>query len=360
VGIRDNFFELGGDSLLAVSLMSQINKQFERELPLSALFLTPTIEGLASTLGQQADSLPWSPLVPIQPAGSKPPFFCIHPIFGVVFPYYQLAYCLGFDQPFYGLQPLGLDTEQVPLTRIEDIAAHYIEALRRVQPSGPYFLGGWSFGGLIAYEMAQQLLSSGDQVALLAILDTLAPVSGNIPSFGDGFKFIMTTVARYIWSFFLDYFYLITAPNQHKRNNFTPRFTQINQLLRWLGTNESWHSILGEAVIANFLPQESRQRILSELNIRPMLRVYQAHSQAVLKYVPQVYPNPITLLRTSVESSIAHQDSTLGWSKLAGEKVEVHWVPGNHLTMLRKPHVHVLAEQLRACIEKAQANANSY
>jgi thioesterase domain-containing protein len=91
-----------------------------------------------------------------------------------------------------------------------------------------------------------------------------------------------------------------------------------------------------------------------------MLRVYQANSQAALNYVPQVYPNPITLLRTSVESSIAHQDPTLGWSKLAGENVEVHWVPGNHLTMLRKPHVHVLAEQLRACIEKAQANANSY
>jgi acyl carrier protein len=112
VSVRDNFFELGGDSLLAVRLMAQIHQQFERELPLSALFLTPTIEGLASVLGQEADTLPWSPLVPIQPAGSKPPFFCIHPIFGTVFPYYQLAYCLGFDQPFYGLQPLGLDGEQ--------------------------------------------------------------------------------------------------------------------------------------------------------------------------------------------------------------------------------------------------------
>ena len=134
VGMRDNFFELGGDSLLAVSLMAQIHQQFEREFPLSALFLTPTIEGLASVLEQEADSLSWSPLVPIQPAGSKPPFFCVHPIFGVVFPYYQLAYELGFDQPFYGLQPLGIDGKQPPITRIEDMAACYIEALRRVQP----------------------------------------------------------------------------------------------------------------------------------------------------------------------------------------------------------------------------------
>jgi thioesterase domain-containing protein len=84
-----------------------------------------------------------------------------------------------------------------------------------------------------------------------------------------------------------------------------------------------------------------------------MLRIYQANSQATLNYVPQVYPNSITLLRTSVQSNIAHQDPSLGWSKLAGGKVEVHWGPGNHLTMLRKPHVQVLAEQLRVCIEKA-------
>ncbi len=354
IGIRDNFFELGGDSLLAVRLIAQIHQQFERELPLSTLFLTPTIEGLASTLEQETKSLLWSPLVPIQPAGSKPPFFCVHPIFGVVFPYYELAYCLGFDQPFYGLQPLGLDGEQPPFTRIEDMAAHYIEALRKVQPSGPYYLGGWSFGGLVAFEMAQQLLSSGHQVAQLAILDTLAPVSANKPSFSDGFKFLFTTVARYIWSFFLDYFSLIIAPNKDQDNNLISGFPNFNKLLRWLGSHESSHSLLGETVIANLIPQESRRRILSELNIRPMLRVYQANSQATLNYLPQVYPNTITLLRTRVESSIAHQDPTLGWSKLAGGGVQVHWIPGNHLTMLRKPHVQVLAEQLRTCIEKTQ------
>jgi amino acid adenylation domain-containing protein len=354
VGVRDNFFELGGDSLLAVRLMAEIHQQFERKLPLSTLFLTPTIEGLASTLEQQTDSLPWSPLVPLQPAGSKSPFFCVHPIFGVVFPYYELAYSLGFDQPFYGLQPLGLDGERPPFTCIEDMAAHYIEALRRVQPEGPYYLGGWSFGGLVAFEMAQQLLSSGHQVALLVILDTLAPVPGNMPSLGDGFKFILTTVARSIWSFFIDYFYLITAPNKNQGNSFTPRFPNFNKFIQGFRTNEFWHSLLGEAVIANLMPEESRRRILSELNILPMLRVYQANSQATLNYVPQVYPNSITVLRTSVQSSIAHQDLTLGWSKLAGGKVEVHSVPGNHLTMLKKPHVQVLAEQLRACIEKVQ------
>ncbi|MHC5863554.1 thioesterase domain-containing protein, partial [Nostoc sp.] len=96
---------MGGDSLLTVRLMKQIHKHFERELPLSSLFLNPTIESLATSLSSQADSLPWSPLVPIQSAGVNPPFFCVHPIFGVVFPYYELAHHLGKNQPFYGLQP---------------------------------------------------------------------------------------------------------------------------------------------------------------------------------------------------------------------------------------------------------------
>jgi amino acid adenylation domain-containing protein len=360
VGIQDNFFELGGDSLLAVRLMAQIHQQFEREIPLSSLFLNPTVEGLAKILAQQTDSLSWSPLVPIQPSGSKPPFFCVHPILGVVFPYYELAYSLGFDQPFYGLQPLGLDGKQSPFTRIEEMAAHYIEALRQVQPSGPYFLGGWSFGGLVAFEMAQQLLSAGHQVALLAIFDTLAPIPGNLPNFGDSLKFMFTAAARYIWSFLLDYFYLITTPNQPQANHLPFHLANINKLLHRLRNKQFWQSILGEAVLANTLPQSSRKQILSELNIRPMLRIYQANSQATLSYVPQVYPNSITLLKTSVQSSMADQDSSLGWSQLAGGKVEIHQVPGNHLTMLRKPHVKILANQLKVCIEQARiANINS-
>ncbi|MCZ0900911.1 thioesterase domain-containing protein, partial [Microcoleus sp. HI-ES] len=158
VGIGDNFFDLGGDSLLAIRLINEISQQFERELPLSALFLHPTIEGLADSLDSGTNSEEWSPLVAIKPRGKNPPFFCVHPIFGVVFPYVELAFGLGENQPFYGLQPKGIDGESSPLTSIEDMAADYIAALRTVQPKGPYFLGGWSFGGLVAFEMAQQLL----------------------------------------------------------------------------------------------------------------------------------------------------------------------------------------------------------
>ncbi|MBE8969338.1 amino acid adenylation domain-containing protein [Nostocales cyanobacterium LEGE 12452] len=363
VGIYDNFFDLGGDSLLTVRLLKQIHKQFESELPLSTLFLNPTIESLATALSSKADYLPWSPLVPIQPAGSNPAFFCIHPIFGVVFPYYELAANLGKNQPFYGLQPIGLDGKNPPLTRIEDMATHYIEALRSVQPKGPYFLGGWSFGGWVAFEMAQQLQKSGEEVALLAVLDTLAPIPGNIPSLGSGFKFMLTTVARYIWPFFLDYFYLIIAIIKNRINSLTSRLTNFNKIVRnsfWesltrsLQRNLFSHFILKEDAPVNVIPEESKLRLLSELAIRPMLRVFYANSQAVLNYVPQAYPKRINLFRTKVQSSIAKEDSSMGWDQIIVGGTEIHHIPGNHLTMLRKPHIQILAAQLRACIEKSQ------
>ncbi|OYD97754.1 non-ribosomal peptide synthetase [Nostoc sp. 'Peltigera membranacea cyanobiont' 210A] len=363
VGIYDNFFDLGGDSLLTVRLLKQIHKQFENELPLSTLFLNPTIESLATALSSKADSLPWSPLVPIQPAGSNPAFFCVHPIFGVVFPYYELAQNLGKHQPFYGLQPIGLDGKSSPLTRIEDMATHYIEALRRVQPKGPYFLGGWSFGGWVAFEMAQQLQKSGEEVALLAVLDTLAPIPGNIPSLGSGFKFMLTTVARYIWPFFLDYFYLIIAIAKNRINSLTSGLTNFNKIVqnsvwesltRSLQTNLFSHFIRKEDATVNVIPEESKLRLLSELAIRPMLRVFYANSQAVLNYVPQAYPKRINLFRTKVQSSIVKEDPSMGWDQIIVGGTEIHHIPGNHLTMLRKPHIQVLAAQLRACIEKAQ------
>ena len=284
IGIHDSFFDLGGDSLLAVRLMDQIQQQFEQNLPLSDLLLNPTIAGLASALNPNHQPLPWSPLVPLQPRGSKPPFFCVHPIFGVVLPYYPLAQAMGLDQPFYGLQPFGMDGKP-PHTRIEDMAADYIQAIRQVQPEGPYYLGGWSFGGLVAFEMAQQLQQAGQKVALLAVLDTLAPIPANKPSFWQGFKFLFTTTMRSVWAFLLDYLSLIATSDRFNSTG-QPNFPK------------RWRGLLERATIANLLPPESQARILNELTIRPMLKVFYANSQAVHRYVPQSYPDRITLFKT--------------------------------------------------------------
>ncbi len=202
--------------------------------------------------------------------------------------------------------------------------------------------------------MAQQLQRAGDQVALLALIDTLAPITSNQPPFWDGLKFLLTTVVKSAWPFLLDYFYLFTAPRQPQRDSGLPDSVQHSSI-PGIGSFKSWRSRLTWAAIVNLMPEESRLRLLDELAILPMLRVFYANIQAAYNYVPKACSNRVTLFKTTKPSGV-EQDSTLGWSKLATGGVEVHQVPGNHLTLLRKPHVQVLAKQLRECLEKVQLN----
>ncbi|HEX4147968.1 MAG TPA: thioesterase domain-containing protein, partial [Pirellulales bacterium] len=171
VGIHDCFFDLGGHSLLAVKLLARIEADCGRRLPLNVLFQRPTVAHLSELLARPDVADLATSLIPIQPRGDKAPLFCVHPAGGTVFCYRELAAALGEDQPFYGLQAQGLDGRHAPHTRLEDMAAHYIRAMRKVQPAGPYHLGGWSLGGNIAFEMACQLREQGDEVGLLALLD---------------------------------------------------------------------------------------------------------------------------------------------------------------------------------------------
>src|SRR5262249_11903943 len=157
LGIHDNFFELGGHSLLALRLFTRIKAITGKELPLAILFEAPSVSKLAAVLDREGWSPSWSSLVAIQPSGSRPPFFFVHGHGGNVVRFRDLAHHLGPDQPFFGLQAVGLDGKQPAYTRMEEIAAHYLREIRAVQPAGPYYVGGFCFGGLVAFEMAQQL-----------------------------------------------------------------------------------------------------------------------------------------------------------------------------------------------------------
>ena len=175
VGVRDDFFELGGHSLSAGRLFAKIQKSFGKNLPPTALLGAPTIEQLAVLLRGKQEIPRWSSLVPIQTGGSRPPLFCMHAGGGTVLYYHDLARELGPDQPVYGLQAQGLYGEVPPHAEVEEMAAHYIREIRTVQPHGPYFLGGFCFGGVLAFEMAQQLRREGAEVALLASFDGGSP-----------------------------------------------------------------------------------------------------------------------------------------------------------------------------------------
>jgi malonyl CoA-acyl carrier protein transacylase len=319
IGVRDNFFELGGNSLVAVRLFAEIERIWSRNLPLATLFQTPTVEELAGVLRQEESSSAWSSLVPIQPNGSKPPLFCIHPIGGSILEYYPLSSHLDKEQPVYGLQAQGFDDKQAPLVRVEDMAGHYITEIRTIQPKGPYFLVGYSFGGVIAFEMAQQLYAQGDKVALLALLDTKCP---KLP---------------------------ITRPSLAES-----LIIHLNNLLQ-LGTKEKFN-YFKDRINYHFTNLNYKDFVIRELskteNITDQyLKVLESNIQASKDYIPQVYPDVVHLFRSQVQPVNYAFNDDLGWRKVAGN-LEIDHIPGQHFNMMKGRYVLELAEKLKLCLEK--------
>ncbi|NEP33690.1 amino acid adenylation domain-containing protein [Moorena sp. SIO3B2] len=345
IGVQDNFFDLGGHSLIAVRLMSQIEKQFGKNLPLATIFKGQTIEQLATILRESTDSISWSALVPIQPNGSKRPFFLVPGGGGNVVYYSYLARYLSSDQPFYGLQAIGLDGESEPFTRIEDMAAHNIQEIQSIQPQGPYLLGGHSFGGAVALEMAQQLQKQGQKVALLAILDTTPPEPENkVLSLGWNDATWMTYIGKFLGHLF------------GKELNVS------YETLERLTPDDQFNYLYEQLQQINFFPPGAGINQLSGF-----VRVFKANSMC--SYFPQeIYPTPITLFRCiehypeevmdkELFESLSVQNMSLpdfGWSPFSSRPLEIYDVPGDHISMVAEPHVQVLAQKLMACIEKAQ------
>ena len=171
-GVRDNFFDLGGHSLTAVTVAARVSEIYGEKMPVRTVFDCQTIEKMASYLRKEIALVPPSSVIPIQPLGTRLPLFCVHAASGLAQVYIPLAQSLGRDQPFYGLQSYGLEVGQTPISTIEEMAARYLIDVRRIQPVGPYQIGGYSFGGTVAYEMAQQLYAAGEEVSLLVMFDT--------------------------------------------------------------------------------------------------------------------------------------------------------------------------------------------
>jgi len=329
VGVTDNFFTLGGHSLLAMRLMAQVHKQFRQNLPLSTLFEGATVEQLAHILRRQTLASPPSPLVRIQPLGTKRPLFCVHAGAGNVLCYRELAHHLGTDQPLYGLQSLGLSGECQPLATVEELAARYCEAIRAIQPQGPYNLLGWCFGGLIALEIALQLRSQGQEISLLALLDTFTPDS-------DGLDFLKDEVT--VVEVFISEFVLPFAPDLQFYSH---------EELQQLPPEERFSYLVELARRIQFLPPDSEPT-----HLRSLFTVYQQNAKSVHRYQPhEVYPQRITFFQASDNPST--QDSAT-WRKYAAEPPEVYAVPGDHATLIQEPHVQVLAEQLNRCLTQGK------
>lgn len=319
VGVRDDFFDLGGHSLLAVRLMAQIETAAGRSLPLAALFEDATIEKLALRLTDASERAS-NPLVAIQPAGRGRPLFFVHPAGGNVLCYADLANRLGRERPFYGLQS-PLSELAPPLDRIEEMATLYLESILAAQPTGPYLLGGWSMGAIVAYEIAQQLVRCGERVALLALLDHRVPERGDPDEALDD----ITLMRRF----------------------FEGTAELDTSALKNMGPEQRLEHFLRNAQRLNLISPE-----VGIAQVRTYLKVYLANLQALRRYSTQAYPGRVTLLKT--KPGIDCNDPTMGWGAFAGE-VEVFDVPGKHHDLVLEPHVEVVAQILKDCLKKAEA-----
>jgi len=329
VGLDDNFFALGGDSLQAVDLFLAVEKELNRCLPRSILFEAGTVAEMARCI---EDFSPSPCLVPIQPKGDQPPFFCVHDGNGEVLNYRELARLLGETQPFYGIQCRGLDKKDVPFTRIEDMAAHYVQEIRRVQPAGPYYVGGYSFGGRVAYVMAQQLRAAGEEVALLALLDTAS---------GYGQR-------RVGWTDWL----------AHHRERV--KKLPLTELPAYLGVRSSnLAGMVGRNIRIRFFAMawryfERTNRIVPRFMCRPV----PANDMIRRTYQPQPYDGDATLFRAE-PYAWAHPESREGWQKLIKGKLEIRSITGQHYQIVDLPHVQVLAAELGNVLKRAQAEAQA-
>jgi amino acid adenylation domain-containing protein len=333
VGVTQNFFDLGGHSLLAVRLLAQIRKRLGYELPLASLIEAGTVEHLAAMMMGEGAGTKTSPLVPIQPAGLKQPFFCVHPGSGNVLCYLPLAQEMGDERPFYGLQDVNTlkshelqdDSDfEIPL---EQMATRYIEELISVQPEGPYLLGGWSFGGFVAFEMAQQLRKRGSEVALLAILDT-GPIFENLGQADDA-----------------DLLAILCGESG---------LAIKAQDLRPFNLNEQLSYVSAQLKAAQLVPADVP---ISWIN--RSVNIFKARIRVMMNYKFKTYMGHITLFRAAeLDPSVAQdaaflKDPTMGWGALSTQSVTIHTIPGTHASIGREPHVKVLAAQLNVCLEQS-------
>ena len=330
VQLDDDFFILGGHSLVGVRLFAKIKKTYQVDLELAALFEARTVRQLAGLIRKMMQPAApkkenWPCLVPIQPNGSRVPFFCIHAIGGDVLFYEQLAKALGSDQPFYAFRSPFLSGDELRETSIEELASIYVNQLRSFYPQGPYLLGGLSFGGLVALEMAQQLHAQGTPPASLVLFDTSVPGSTSNVNALDQIPILWQSLREQGVSYLL-------------RKAMLKREYWGRLLHEWAhGITCAYYRLAGKDLTADL-----RYHLVEK-----------AHKRAMARYQLKTYPGSITLMRVKERNDALskREDPNLGWKSFAGGNLQIHDIPSDHTTMLFEPHVRSVAAALKTIFQ---------
>jgi amino acid adenylation domain-containing protein len=321
IGAHDDFFDLGGQSILATRLVARLRVELGVDLPIGMLMQAPTVQSLARALaaGERAVRLP---LVALQTFGDRPPLFLAHPAGGHVICYRGLAVNLAPDQPVYGLQPRGLEDGREPIADLREMAAYYVEGIRRFRPRGPYRLGGWSFGGVVAWEMARQLRAAGEEVDLLALLDTSPLTDEAIEADPrDPAEVMMQTIGGYAG-------WMAAERIDVEAARHLPPLEMARAMIRQVND-------------ARLLPEDRAELLVA------LTRVRSANLQAQAAYDLRPYEGHLTYFRTEGSAAAALQSSADAfWGSRAGS-VTVVPVTGDHGTILHEPHVHLVVRAIR-------------
>ena len=339
IGIRDDFFELGGHSLLAVRMVAQVDERLHVSLPLITIFQSPTVEQFARAIDQQASQPRDAGLLPIKASGNRPPLFLVHGAGGdVLWGYANMAQHSDPDQPIYGIQADGAKE----FATLDEMAAHYVSKVRAFQPSGPYCLGGYCFGGNVAQEMARQLEAQGEGVTLLALLDCAA-ANGSYEKFDWWRPAVVSAFTRNGFYWLDDFRHL--KPEQRR-----------SLVLRKLRTlpRKLWSRITGRQSRADFDLEEFID--VAHVSERET-RLWNHHLGLLVRHVSKPYAGPIALFRTRSHPLICSFEDDLGWGKLA-TKVAIKRIPGSHEGIFMEPHVRHLAKELEQSLQAAHLKAD--
>lgn len=324
ISVVDNFFQLGGHSLAGVRLMSQIQHLFGVDLPLSTLFEGATIAHLGSVLRQHEENGAPRSLVEIQAGGTKPPLFCLHAAGGEVLSYMGLARHLGADQPLYGLQPFEIHALKEAGPSLVEMAAHYIKAIREIQPEAPYHLCGWSMGGVIAFEMARQLEEQGDEVAFLGLIDSYLPL------------IVENLDERILLTQFINDLVGGTDTTLAQGYAEMPEVSPELQL----------EYLLQEVQRANILPRD-----VDLAYIKSLFSTFKKNRMAFSQYPIRSYGGRASLFQASMFSQGEQIEITHGWHRFVAHIETTHTLPGDHYSILRDPHVELLARRIQSSLQ---------